>query len=117
MGIGEVPVSASSARDPRIDFLRGVALLTIFIDHVPGNFLGTLTVRNFGFADAAELFVLLAGVSSTLAYGKQFERVGAGRALRRVAGRCLRIYLSGRIAPHDLRGLAELAAVFRARTA
>lgn len=93
MGIGEVPVSASSARDPRIDFLRGVALLTIFIDHVPGNFLGTLTVRNFGFADAAELFVLLAGVSSTLAYGKQFERVGAGRALRRVAGRCLRIYL------------------------
>ncbi len=93
MGIGEVSVPTSSARDPRIDFLRGVALLSIFIDHVPGNFLGTLTMRNFGFADAAELFVLLAGVSSTLAYGKQFERAGAGQALRRVAARCLRIYV------------------------
>ncbi len=84
---------ASSPRDQRIDFLRGVALLTIFIDHVPGNFLGTLTLRNMGFADAAELFVLLAGVSSMLAYGKLFERSGAGPGLRRVASRCLRIYL------------------------
>ena len=60
---------------------------------MPGNFLGTLTLRNFGFADAAELFVLLAGVSSALAYGREFERAGAGRALRRVAARCFRIYL------------------------
>jgi hypothetical protein len=82
-----------SARDPRIDFLRGFALLTIFIDHVPGNFLGTLTLRNFGFSDAAELFVLLAGLSSALAYGRQFDTGDAGPAVRRVALRCLRIYL------------------------
>lgn len=85
--------SSRSRRDPRIDFLRGAALLTIFIDHMPGNFLGTLTLRNFGFADAAELFVLLAGFSSVLAYGPTFEQDGAGKGLRRVGARCLRIYL------------------------
>ncbi|MBN8902414.1 MAG: OpgC domain-containing protein, partial [Rhodospirillales bacterium] len=80
-------------RDQRIDFLRGAALLFIFVDHVPGNFLGTLTLRNFGFSDAAELFVLLAGFSSMIAYGKVFDAAGASAGLRRVAARCLRIYL------------------------
>lgn len=82
-----------SRRDRRIDVLRGFALLTIFIDHLTGNFLGTLTLRNFAFCDAAELFVLLAGLSSMMAYGATFEREGAGRALRRVGARCVRIYL------------------------
>jgi hypothetical protein len=64
-------------RDPRVDLLRGVALLTIFVDHVPGNLLGYLTFRNFGFSDAAELFVVLAGFSSMMAYGGAFERDGS----------------------------------------
>jgi hypothetical protein len=70
-----------SARDPRIDFLRGLALITIFIDHVPANPFNLLTMRNFGFADAAELFVVLAGISSMLAYGSGFERKGARSGL------------------------------------
>ena len=74
--------SSRSRRDPRIDFLRGAALLTIFIDHMPGNFLGLLTLRNFGFADAAELFVLLAGFSSMLAYGPTFEQACASTCSR-----------------------------------
>jgi hypothetical protein len=82
-----------SARDPRIDMLRGFALLTIFIDHVPDNPLNALTMRNFGFADAAELFVILAGVSSMTAYGRAIERDGARSGLRKVLLRCLRIYL------------------------
>lgn len=86
-------VPKSSKRDPRIDVLRGFALLTIFVDHLTGNFLGTLTLRNFAFCDAAELFVLLAGLSSMMAYGGTFEREGAGPALRRVGARCVRIYL------------------------
>ena len=82
-----------AVRDPRVDFLRGLALLTIFIDHVRGNLLGTLTLRNFGFSDAAEVFVLLAGFSAMLAYGKAFQRSGAATGLRRVAARCARIYV------------------------
>ena len=65
----------------------------IFIDHVPGNLLGLFTLRNFGFSDAAELFVLLAGFSSMVAYGGSFDRDGLAVGLRRVLLRCLRIYL------------------------
>ncbi len=35
-------------RDTRIDVFRALALLTIFINHVPGLFLEPLTYRNFG---------------------------------------------------------------------
>jgi hypothetical protein len=61
------------ARDVRLDVFRGLALVFIFIDHVPGNWLEHATLRNFGFADAAELFVLVAGMSAALAYGKAFD--------------------------------------------
>ena len=81
-------------RDARVDALRGVALIMIFIDHVPGNLLGLLTLRNFGFSDAAELFVLLAGFSSMVAYGGSFDREGLSTGLRRVFFRCVRIYIA-----------------------
>ena len=84
---------SSMARERRVDLLRGVALLTILIDHVPANVLGHFTLRNLGFSDAAELFVLLAGFASMLAYGNTFAREGIGAGLRRIALRCLRIYV------------------------
>ena len=59
-------------RDIRVDFFRGVALILIFIDHIPGNMLARFTLTNFGFADAAEIFVLLAGIGAFLAYAKAF---------------------------------------------
>lgn len=64
-------------RDHRIDLLRGLALVCIFINHMPGNWLGNVTTRNFGFSDAAEVFVLLAGVAAAFAF---FDpKTGAGR--------------------------------------
>jgi len=86
-------LTGASKRDPRIDVLRGLALLMIFVDHIPGNLLGLITMRNFGFADAAEVFVLLAGFSSMRAYGGIFERDGARRGLRRILLRLARLYL------------------------
>jgi hypothetical protein len=62
-----------------IDFWRGFALLTIFIDHLPENIFQHVTYRNFGLSDAAELFVFLSGASVALAYGARFFR-GEGRA-------------------------------------
>jgi hypothetical protein len=50
-------------------------------------------MHNFGFCDAAEVFVMLAGMSSMLAYGKIFHRDGIKPGLRKIAGRCGRIYL------------------------
>ena len=84
--------SISPSRDLRIDFLRGLALVTIFIDHVPGNPLNQFTMRNFGFADAAELFVILAGISSMLAYGKHLKSESFTAGVRRIVERCFRIY-------------------------
>lgn len=86
-------MGTASKRDPRIDVLRGLALLMIFVDHIPGNLLGLITLRNFGFTDAAEVFVLLAGFSSVLAYDRVFKRDGVCGGLRRVAIRLARLYL------------------------
>ena len=61
-------------RDHRIDWLRGFALASIFVNHMPGNRFEHWTLRNFGFSDAAELFVLLAGVAAALAFFRRFER-------------------------------------------
>src|SRR5258706_2840542 len=81
-------MTAPSKRIDGIDFWRGFALLTIFIDHVPENVFQHITQKNFGFSDAAELFVFLSGVSVALAYGTRFfdgETVVAVRALLRRA--------------------------------
>ena len=51
-------------------------MIFIFWDHVPHNPLGQITLRNFGFSDAAEVFVFLAGYAAVLAYGKILQRDG-----------------------------------------
>src|SRR6266853_3501877 len=79
-------MAAPAKRIDGIDFWRGLALLMIFIDHVPENVFQHVTQKNFGFSDAAELFVFLSGVSVALAYGTRFfegETVGAVRAVLR----------------------------------
>jgi len=48
-------------RDLRLDLLRGAGLWMVFLDHVPGLAISSLTLRNFGFSDAAELFVFISG--------------------------------------------------------
>jgi hypothetical protein len=46
-------------RDLRLDVCRGLALWFIFLDHIPGNALSWLTLRNYGFSDASEVFVFV----------------------------------------------------------
>ena len=82
----------SKARDSRVDLVRGLSLLFIFVDHIPYNLLSQVTLHNFGFCDAAELFVILAGFSATTAYTRVFERDGLRVGLAKVLFRCLKIY-------------------------
>jgi hypothetical protein len=63
-------------RDLRIDFFRGVALWWIFADHIPDNWVGMVSLRNFALCDATEVFVLLAGYAAAIAYGRTYERDG-----------------------------------------
>lgn len=90
-----VPVATPtrSRRDHRIDALRGAALLMMFIDHIPQNLLNRFTMRNVGFADAAEVFVLLAGYASWLAYGRGFTKYGVLPTLQRLFKRCVQLYI------------------------
>lgn len=85
--------ATAQKRDMRIDFFRGLALLFIFVDHIPGNWLADLTLRNFGFADAAEVFVFLAGFSALLAYSKNFENEGFRSGTSRVGRRIFDLYV------------------------
>lgn len=79
-------------RNTVIDFWRGFALLTIFVNHVPGLFLGAYTYRNFGVSDAAELFVLLAGVSAAFAYLKPYAPGARLRTIARILMRAFHLY-------------------------
>ena len=80
-------------RDHRVDALRGAALLMMFVDHIPQNLLNRFTMRNVGFADAAEVFVLLAGYASWLAYGRAFGKYGMRVTLGRLLRRCVQLYI------------------------
>jgi len=75
-----------------IDFWRGFALLTIFIDHLPENIFQYVTQGNFGFSDAAELFVFLSGASAALAYGSRFFRGESAAAIRAIFRRVFTLY-------------------------
>lgn len=81
-----------SPRDPRLDFFRGLALVMIFINHVPGNPLELFTNRNFGFSDAAEGFVIMSGMAAGLAYPAAFTRLPLWRAVAKCWGRAWTLY-------------------------
>ena len=84
----------TNGRDHRIDFFRGLALIFIFWDHVPDNPFAQLTLRNFGFSDAAEVFVFLAGYAAVLAYGRVVERDGFVVACLRILRRTWVLYVA-----------------------
>ena len=51
-------------RDLRLDLLRGIGQWMVFLDHIPYNFLNWFTLRNYGFSDAAEIFVFISAIRS-----------------------------------------------------
>jgi hypothetical protein len=90
---GPPPGPVSVGRDQRLDMFRGLALLMIFINHVPGTIYEHATSRNFGFSDAAEAFVLMSGIAAGLAYSKHFRAGPSWPAIARVWARARQLYL------------------------
>lgn len=74
--------------------MRGLALVFIYIDHIPFDRLSHFTLRNFGYTNAADIFVLLAGVSFALAYAARFDTLGLRAVLGRITRRILTIYIA-----------------------
>ena len=56
-------------RDLRLDLFRGIGLWMIFLDHIPHDVVAWLTLRNYGFSDAAEFFVFISGYLVGWIYG------------------------------------------------
>jgi hypothetical protein len=56
-------------RDLRLDFFRGIGQWMIFLDHIPFDVVNWLTLRNYGFSDAAELFVFISGYTAGFVCG------------------------------------------------
>ncbi|MCD7059150.1 OpgC family protein [Pelagibacterium xiamenense] len=84
--------TAKSPRDARIDVFRGLALVMIFINHVPGTVFEHFTNRNYGFSDAAEAFVFLSGVAAALAYSSRLHAGPLWPAIARVWARARTLY-------------------------
>ena len=78
---------AQHARDARFDLFLGIANWSLFLDHIPNNFVNWITIRNFGFSGAADAFVFVIGYTASITYaGIMLERgtlVGATRVFKR----------------------------------
>jgi hypothetical protein len=75
-----------------IDFWRGFALVTIFINHIPGIYYSRFTHANISISDSADLFVFLAGWSLRYVVGSGHARVPTGELVLRLTGRALTLY-------------------------
>jgi hypothetical protein len=88
--------SARSLGMPRqanaIDFWRGFALVTIFINHVPGIYWSRFTHSTYSFSDSADLFVFLAGFSLRLLVGTGRRQQSTWYLTLRLGGRAIELY-------------------------
>jgi hypothetical protein len=83
---------AARARDPRIDFTRGIANWFIFLDHIPHNAVNLLTLRNFGFSGATDLFVFVSGYAAALLYARMAAERGLVVTVTRIFRRVWQLY-------------------------
>ena len=77
-----------------IDFWRGFALITIFVNHIPGNFLERFSYRNLSLSDSAELFVLLAGCAMRLSIDSTRNPLTTAGVVRKLWGRAFTLYVA-----------------------
>src|ERR671922_2156221 len=81
-------------RDLRLDLFRGIALWLIFLDHIPSNIVSWITIRNYGFSDATEIFVFVSGYTAAFVYGRAMRERGFVVAGARILRRAWQIYLA-----------------------
>jgi hypothetical protein len=86
--------SARRIRDPRLDFFRGIAMLIIFIAHVPWNHWANFIPARFGPSDATEMFVFCSGFAAAIAFGGTFIRAGFWMGTARVVYRVFTLYIA-----------------------
>ena len=81
-------------RDLRLDLFRGIGLWMIFLDHIPHDVVSWLTLRNYGFSDAAEFFVFISGYLAGFIYGPIIKAGHFLAALKRLWKRAIEMYVA-----------------------
>ena len=89
-----IALPAAGERELRLDLFRGLALWLIFIDHLPPNLLTWLTIRNYGFSDATEIFIFISGYTASFVYGRAMREAGFVVATARILRRVWQIYVA-----------------------
>ena len=84
----------SYPRDLRLDFFRGLALIFIFIDHIPANILSWFTLQSIQFFDAAEVFIFISGYTAALVYGRTLAAQGRLFATAQILRRAWQLYVA-----------------------
>ena len=78
--------------DPRLYLLLGIAAWFLFLDHVPHNAVSLLTMRNFGFSGAVDLFVFVGGYTAAILYGRMMLERGFVVTATRIFKRLWQLY-------------------------
>jgi hypothetical protein len=81
-----------AGRDLRLDLFRGLANWAIFLDHIPHEVMSSITTRNYGFSDAADVFVFIAGYTAASVFGRIMIERGWVSAATKLAKRAARLY-------------------------
>jgi hypothetical protein len=81
-------------RDLRLDLFRGMGLWMIFLDHIPHDVVAWLTLRNYGFSDAAEFFVFISGYLAGYIYGPIVRGGHFLAATKRLVMRAWQMYVA-----------------------
>ena len=89
-----ITLPVTGERELRLDLFRGLALWLIFVDHLPTNILTWLTIRNYGFSDATEIFIFISGYTAAFVYGRAMLEVGFVVASARILRRVWQIYVA-----------------------
>jgi hypothetical protein len=84
----------TTGRDLRLDLFRGIALWLIFLDHIPSNLVAWVTIRNYGFSDATEIFVFVSGYTAAFVYGREMSERGFVVAGAHILRRAWQIYVA-----------------------
>jgi hypothetical protein len=88
------PVVTTTGRDLRLDLFRGIALWLIFLDHIPSNVVSWVTIRNYGFSDATEIFIFISGYTAAFVYGRAMNERGFIVSGARILRRAWQIYVA-----------------------
>lgn len=88
-----VRTHAHSGRDVRIDWLRGLAMTCVIVDHSQRHsVLSWFSYERLWLVTAAEVFVVLSGIVLGMVYGPRLDRDGWLAVVKRLVRRAMTLY-------------------------